>query len=197
MMSAKPRIVLASTSPYRAQLLRRLVEDFEQIAPGVDESAIPEEACDARAARLAEAKARAVAMGLDNAIVIGSDQVAEIDDRVLDKPGTPANARSQLAVCSGRAVRFHTALCVIDARSTDHRAHAIDLTRVVFRTLSGEEIARYVKREQPLDCAGGFKAEGLGIALFEHIASEDPTALIGLPLIALARLLRECGLSLP
>ncbi|MEO6968176.1 MAG: nucleoside triphosphate pyrophosphatase [Rhodanobacteraceae bacterium] len=196
-MSDSPRIVLASTSPYRAQLLRRLLDDFEQIAPGVKESALDGEAPGARAARLAEAKAHAVAKHFDDAIVIGSDQVAEVDGRMLDKPGTHANARSQLAACSGRTVRFHTALCVIDARRVDHCAQAIDLTRVVFRELSAEEIARYVGCEQPLDCAGGFKAEGLGIALFERIESQDPAALIGLPLIALSRLLRDCGLPLP
>ncbi|MGH8162966.1 MAG: Maf family protein [Rhodanobacteraceae bacterium] len=196
-MSNSPRIVLASTSRYRAQLLHRLLDDFEQIAPGVDEAALDDEAPDARAARLAESKARAVAQRFDDVIVIGSDQVAEIDGSVLDKPGTFVNARSQLAICSGRTVHFHTALCVIDARRAHHCARAIDLTRVVFRELSADEIACYVERERPLDCAGGFKAEALGIALFERIESQDPTALIGLPLIALARLLRDCGLPLP
>lgn len=196
-MSDSPRIVLASTSRYRAELLRRLVEGFEQVAPDVDEAALDDEAPDARAARLAVSKARAVAQRFDDAIVIGSDQVAELDGHVLDKPGTPPNACSQLAACSGRAVRFHTAICVIDTRRAEHCANAIDLTHVVFRELSGEEIARYVERERPLDCAGGFKAESLGIALFERVESQDPTALIGLPLIALARLLRGCGLTLP
>ncbi len=196
-MSRAPRIVLASTSPYRAQLLRRLVDDFERIAPGVDETALDNEAPDNRAARLAESKARAVAQRFNDAIVIGSDQIAEVDGSVLDKPGTPDNARSQLAACSGRAVRFHTALCVIDTRRADHCVYASDLTRVFFRDLSSDEIERYVRRERPFDCAGGFKAEALGIALFERIENEDPTALIGLPLIALARLLRGCGLSLP
>lgn len=195
-MSAPPRVVLASTSPYRAQLLRRLIDDFTQDAPNVDEGALPGESCVQRATRLAEAKARALVVD-DDALVIGSDQVAELDGHVLDKPGTAANALLQLAACSGRAVRFHTAVCVIDTRSANHRAQAIDLTRVVFRTLCNEEITRYVEREQPLDCAGSFKAEGLGISLFERIESEDPTALIGLPLIALTRLLRECGIALP
>lgn len=196
-MSGAPRVVLASTSRYRAQLLHRLIEDFVQIAPGVDEALLDDEPPAARATRLAAAKARAVAARYGDAIVIGSDQVAEIDGRVLDKPGTPANARAQLAACSGGEVRFHTALCVVDTRRDSHCTQAIDLTRVVFRALSGEEIERYVEAEKPLDCAGSFKAESLGIALFERLVCEDPSALIGLPLIALARLLRGCGLALP
>jgi septum formation protein len=192
-----PRIVLASTSRYRAELLRRLLPDFEQVAPGVEEISEPDEAPIQRAERLARLKARAVAENFSDAIVIGSDQVAELDGRVLDKPGGTANARSQLQSCSGRAARFHTAVCVLDTRGSPQVAEATDLTRVVFRTLSSEEIARYVERERPLDCAGGFKAEALGISLFERIESTDPTALIGLPLIALARLLRERGLAIP
>ena len=191
------RVVLASTSRYRAELLRRLLADFEQVAPGVEEVVEPGEAPAARAARLARLKARAVAENISDAIVIGSDQVAELDGHVLDKPGSGANARAQLQACSGRAAQFHTAVCVLDTRRGHPIAQEADLTRVVFRTLSPEEITRYVERERPLDCAGGFKAEALGISLFERIESSDPTALIGLPLIALARLLRECGLALP
>ncbi|MGN6312810.1 MAG: Maf family protein [Rhodanobacteraceae bacterium] len=191
------RVVLASTSRYRAELLRRLLEDFEQIAPGVDEFAQPGEGPGERAARLARLKARAVAENVSDAVVIGSDQVAELEGRVLDKPGSGANARAQLLACSGHAVRFHTAVCVVDTRHGHHFAQETDLTRVVFRALSTEEVTRYVERERPLDCAGGFKAEALGISLFERIESHDPTALIGLPLIALARLLRECGLAIP
>jgi septum formation protein len=192
-----PRIVLASTSRYRAELLRRLIPDFEQVAPGVDEFGEPDEAPAERAARLARLKTRAVAENISDALVIGSDQVADLDGRVLDKPGSAANARAQLLACSGHAARFHTAVCVVDTRGDNRAWQATDLTRVVFRTLSADEIARYVERERPLDCAGGFKAEALGISLFERIESNDPTALIGLPLIALARLLRECGLALP
>lgn len=194
---SNPRIVLASTSRYRAELLRRLLADFEQVAPGVEERAEPGEAPAERAARLARLKALAAAENISDAIVIGSDQVAELDGRVLDKPGSEANARAHLQACSGHAACFHTAVCVMDTRRGHHLSQAIDLTRVAFRTLSPEEIARYVERERPLDCAGGFKAEALGISLFERIESSDPTALIGLPLIALARLLRGCGLSLP
>lgn len=192
-----PRVVLASTSRYRAELLRRLLPDFEQVAPGVEEISEPGEVPAERATRLARLKARAVAEKFSDAVVIGSDQVAELDGRVLDKPGSSANARAQLLSCSGHAARFHTAVCVADTRRGNHAAQTSDLTRVVFRPLSSEEIARYVERERPLDCAGGFKAEALGISLFERIESSDPTALIGLPLIALARLLRECGLALP
>lgn len=191
-----PRIVLASTSRYRAELLRRLLADFEQCAPGTDEAALPGEAPAARAARLAAAKAAAVAAPLDNALVIGSDQVAVLDGAILDKPGSVAHARAQLAASAGRVVHFHTGLCLLDTRSGREQLH-VDHTRVHFRTLGAAEIARYVARELPLDCAGSFKCEGLGISLFERIENDDPSALIGLPLIALARLLREAGIAMP
>ena len=195
-MNAAPRIVLASTSRYRAELLRRLLPDFEQRAPGTDETALPGEAPDARAARLAVAKATAAAAGLRDALVIGSDQVAELDGETLDKPGSAANARAQLAASSGHVVHFHTALCLLDAHDGRQQVH-VDHTRVHFRVLDAREIERYVAREQPLDCAGSFKCEGLGISLFERIDSEDPSALVGLPLIALARLLRATGVAVP
>ena len=190
------RIVLGSTSRYRAELLRRLIPDFEQRSPGTDEADLPGEAAGARALRLAMAKAQATAAGVQNALVIGSDQVAELDGATLDKPGSVENARRQLAMSSGRTVQFHTALCVLDTRDGRQRTH-VDLTRVHFRLLSQAEIERYVERERPLDCAGSFKCEGLGISLFERIDNQDPSALIGLPLIALAQLLRECGVALP
>jgi septum formation protein len=189
-------LVLGSTSRYRAELLRRLTPQFRQAAPDVDETRLPGEAPAALAARLALAKADAVAQRFPGAVVIGSDQVAELDGEALGKPGSVERARAQLAACSGRAVRFHTALCLVDARGAAIQAHAeTDLTTVQFRTLAPDEIARYVEREQPLDCAGSFKSEGLGIALFDRIASEDPSALIGLPMIALCRLLRQAGIS--
>ena len=191
-----PRIVLGSTSRYRAELLRRLLADFEQAAPGTDEAPLPDEAPAARALRLAIAKATAVAREYPDALVIGSDQVAELDGLVLDKPGTAQCARAQLTASSGREVHFHTALCLLDTRNGRRHTH-VDQTRVRFRTLDAAEIARYVEREQPLDCAGSFKCEGLGISLFEAIDNRDPSALIGLPLIALARLLREAGIALP
>lgn len=190
------RLVLGSTSRYRAELLRRLVPEFEQRAPGIDETLHPAESPADGAVRLAVAKADGVAIGMPDALVIGSDQIAELDGRALGKPGSIESARAQLAACAGREVRFHTGLCLLDTRTGQRRTH-LDTTRVTFRTLAPREIARYVAREMPLDCAGSFKCEGLGIALFEEIESRDPTALIGLPLIALARLLREAGLPVP
>jgi len=191
-----PRLVLGSTSRYRAELLRRLLPDFEQCAPGTDETARPGEAPSARALRLAVAKAAAAGAGRRDALVIGSDQVAELDGSVLDKPGTAERARAQLAASSGRRVAFHTALCLLDTRNGQSRTY-LDRTCVHFRELAADEIDRYVAREQPLDCAGSFKCEGLGISLFERIDGTDPSALVGLPLIALARLLREAGIALP
>lgn len=189
-------IVLGSTSRYRAELLRRLLADFTQAAPGVDEASLPDEAPAARALRLAIAKAEAVARFHPQALVIGSDQVAELGGEVLDKPGTPERAHQQLRASSGRTVHFHTALCLLDARTGARHTH-VDLTRAVFRELDDDEIARYVERESPLDCAGSFKCEALGISLFERIETTDPSALVGLPLIALARLLRAAGYAIP
>ncbi|HEY9130470.1 MAG TPA: Maf family nucleotide pyrophosphatase [Dyella sp.] len=191
-----PRIVLGSTSVYRAELLRRLLPAFEQRAPGTDEVALTGESPVDRALRLAIAKADAAGAGQLDALIIGSDQVAELNGSILDKPGTAERARAQLAASSGHEVQFHTALCLLDTRDGMRYTH-IDHTRVRFRILSETEISRYVARENPLDCAGSFKCEGLGISLFERIDNEDPTALIGLPLIALARLLREAGITLP
>jgi septum formation protein len=196
-MSAR-RVVLASTSRYRASLLQRLLPSFEQAAPGVDEAVQDGEPPRQRAERLARAKADAVAPAHADCLVIGSDQVAALDGRLLDKPGDVATARAQLLASSARTVRFHTAVCVIDTRARPFAEHAhCDLTQAHFRALQDDEIARYIEREQPLDCAGSFKCEALGISLFERIDTSDPTALIGLPLIALARLLRQCGLQLP
>ncbi|RUL79775.1 Maf family protein [Dyella choica] len=195
-MTPQRRLVLGSTSRYRAELLRRLGLHFEQRAPGTIEAELAGEAPAERAMRLATAKAVDAGTGLTNTLVIGSDQVAELDGLLLEKPGTQARAQEQLSACSGHTVCFHTALCVFDTASGQHRTH-LDLTRVHFRYLTQEEICRYIAHEQPLDCAGSFKCEGLGISLFERIENSDPTALIGLPLIALARLLREAGLNLP
>lgn len=191
-----PPVVLGSTSRYRAELLRRLLTDFSQAGPGTDEAAHAGESAATRALRLARAKAAAVASSHPGALIIGSDQVAECDGRVLDKPGSTEIAVQQLRACSARAVQFHTAVCLHDGRDAGEQTHT-DLTRVVFRSLSQAEIERYVAREQPLDCAGSFKCEGLGISLFERIESDDPTALVGLPLIALARMLRHAGLAVP
>jgi septum formation protein len=191
-------LVLASTSRYRRELLARLVTDFRVVAPDVDETpALNEKPVDL-AQRLAEAKALAVARACPGALVIGSDQVAELDGRPIGKPGTRDAALAQLAASSGRTVVFHTAVCLADARTSPPRIlAATDRTNVVFRTLITDEIARYVDRETPLDAAGSFKSEGLGITLFDRIETTDPTALIGLPLIALSRLLRAAGFTLP
>lgn len=190
-----PDLILASTSVYRRTLLERLGLSFATARPEVDESPRPGEPPQTLAVRLARAKAQAVAATAGPAWVIGSDQVAELDGQALGKPGTTDNAIAQLRSMSGREVRFLTALCI--AGPDGRRFEALDVTTVHFRTLGGDEIARYVERERPLDCAGSFKSEGLGIALFEAIDNRDPTALIGLPMIATARLLREAGFAVP
>lgn len=189
-------LVLGSTSRYRRELLQRLGLPFEVDRPEVDESPRPGEAPAALAVRLAEAKARAVAERHPGAWVIGSDQVAELDGRPLGKPGGSEAAFAQLRAASGREVRFHTAFCLCSvARASAHAG--LDLTTVHFRALADAEISRYLAAEQPYDCAGSFKCEGLGITLFEAIDNRDPTALIGLPLVALARALRAAGYALP
>jgi septum formation protein len=192
------RLVLASTSAYRAELLRRIVAKFELCAAGVDETPMTGEPPRETAIRLAREKAMAASASNPGAIVIGSDQVADLGGQILGKPGTLARARTQLMRCSGQSVDFHGAVCVIDERGADSICHeSIDTTRVLFRELGAAEIARYLAIDEPLDCAGSFKVERLGIALFERIESVDPSALIGLPLIALCQLLRRCGLSIP
>lgn len=188
------RLVLASTSRYRRELLERLRLPFETARPETDETPRPGEAPAVLAQRLAVEKAAAVAARRPAAWVIGSDQCAELHGRPLSKPGNREAAIAQLRGMSGQAVRFHTAVCL---RRGDACLQAADLTTVHFRALSGAEIERYVDAEQPLDCAGSFKSEGLGIALFDAIESRDPTALVGLPLIALCGLLRRAGFELP
>jgi len=189
-------LVLASTSPYRRELLARLRIPFEVSRPDVDESPHPGEPAAALAARLAAAKAHAVARRHPSAWVIGSDQVAEIEGHVLGKPGDFERAADQLAAASGKRVLFHTAVSVL--RDGERRAfHFRDRTEVIFRVLGAAEIERYLHAEQPYDCAGSFKCEGLGISLFEAVHSRDPTALVGLPLIDLAKALRQAGFALP
>lgn len=188
-------LILASTSVYRRDLLSRLRLPFETAGPETDETPLPGETPTQVALRLSEAKARAVATALPGACVIGSDQVAELDGHSLGKPGDRAAAIRQLTGMSGREVLFRTGLCVV---TPDGAAHALlDTTTVRFRVLSDAEIQRYVDAEQPYDCAGSFKSEGLGIGLFDAIESSDPTALIGLPMIATARLLRQAGYQVP
>lgn len=189
-------LILASTSIYRRELLARLGLPFEVARPEVDETPLSGEAPIGLSERLAEAKARSVGVRNPQAWVIGSDQVAELNGHALDKPGSFERAADQLAASSGNCVAFHTAATLY--RHADRRAHRLrDLTVVRFRTLSNVEIERYLHSEQPYDCAGSFKAEGLGITLFDSIESRDPTALIGLPLIGLAAALRLAGFVLP
>jgi septum formation protein len=195
MKSETPPLLLASTSRYRRDLLARLRLPFEAVAPDVDESQQANETPESLACRLAEAKARAIARRMPGAVVIGSDQTASLAGRVLGKPGSRERACEQLAACSGMSVVFHTAVSVIDADGQLHGA--LDTTTVQFRALDRAEIERYIDAEQPFDCAGSFKAEGFGITLFERIDSQDPTALIGLPLIRTAALLRQAGYALP
>ncbi len=197
-------LLLASTSRYRRELLDRLRLPFHVARPDVDEATLPDEGPAALAVRLARLKAAAIAAHHPESWVIGADQVAEVDGQAIGKPGHRDAAIAQLSAMSGRAIRFHTALCLLrETPSADGAApasslhEASDVTTVRFRALSPEEIERYVDAEQPFDCAGSFKSEGLGITLFEAIDSQDPTALIGLPLIALSRLLREAGFHLP
>ncbi len=190
------QIVLASTSPFRKQLLERLNFPFEAASPDVDETPVPGELPSKLVARLAEAKARAVATNYPGAIVIGSDQTAEINGRLLNKPGNHERAVEQLNSCSGKTVVFHTGLCVIDTRTGNTQVDVIPF-RVHFRTLAPDRIERYLRHEQPYNCAGSFKSEGLGVALFEKLEGDDPTALIGLPLIRLVTMLEHCGLTLP
>ena len=186
-------IVLASGSRYRRSLLERLGLRFEWAAPDVDESQIQGESTCATALRLAILKARAVAQRFPNAVVIGSDQVASCDGVRIGKPGNHANAVTQLEFMSGKAVLFETALAVLDAARDDVRSRVVPC-RVTFRPLSRAIIDAYLEREQPYDCAGSAKAEGLGIAVIARIDTEDPTALIGLPLIALTELLAAAGI---
>ena len=190
------RLILASTSVYRRELLGRLQLAFDIARPEVDETPWPGEHPRDLAIRLALAKATAIASSeSDDVWTLGSDQVAELDDLPLGKPGHRAAAIRQLQSMQGQSVRFHTALCLAHA---DGRTFAdVDLTEVHFRTLDDAEIARYVDLEQPFDCAGSFKSEGLGISLFDRIDNRDPTALIGLPLIATCALLRQAGFALP
>lgn len=190
------RLVLGSTSRYRRDLLARLGLPFESDAPLADETPQPGESPRELALRLARAKAREVAARHPEAVVIGSDQVAELDGEALGKPGSHERARQQLRRMSGRHVLFHTAVAVC-CRATGFERAELAEVRVQFRPLTDEEIERYLHAEQPYDCAGSAKSEGLGIALLEAIHSDDPTALIGLPLIRTTRLLRAAGLVLP
>lgn len=189
-----PELVLASSSRYRRELLTRLGIDFRAVSPEVDEAPLAGEAPEALVLRLAEAKARAVAGELADAIVIGSDQVAVHEGRILGKPGTAARAESQLRELSGSRVDFLTGVAVLNVGARRVQTHT-DRTVTTFRRLDEREIGRYVELDAPLDCAGAIKVESRGVMLFERVETEDPTAAIGLPLIRLAALLRAEGVN--
>ena len=191
-----PSLVLASTSAYRRELLARLRLPFECVPPGCDESRLPDEPAPALVQRLARLKAEAVAALRPDSVVIGSDQVALRGDEILGKPATVERCTEQLLRSSGQQVVFLTAVQVVDGRHGRAESH-LDRTVVRFRELASEEIARYVDADRPLDCAGGFKAESLGIALFDRIESNDPTALTGLPMIWVSAALRRAGILVP
>ena len=193
--SAARALVLGSTSVYRRELLSRLKLPFTVEAPHVDETPLSAEPPRALALRLAEAKARAVAQRHPQAVVIGSDQVADLDGEPLGKPGNHANAVAQLQRMSGREVIFQTAVSVV-CRDTGFGQHELAPVRVRFRSLERDEIEAYLRAEQPYDCAGSARSEGLGIALLDAIDSDDPTALVGLPLIRTCRMLRAAGLRI-
>ncbi|MDD3354102.1 Maf family nucleotide pyrophosphatase [Zoogloea sp.] len=190
------KLVLASTSAYRRELLKRFDLPFEIARPDLDESPLNGESPRATAERLAVAKARAVASQFPDALIIGSDQVACMDEQRFGKPGTVERAIAQLQSMSGRTVIFHTALALLNTRTGSHQLENVP-TEVRFRTLADDEIVRYVHKERPLDCAGSAKSEGLGITLLDALSGDDPNALVGLPLIALARMLRNEGIALP
>ncbi|HEX4859297.1 MAG TPA: Maf family nucleotide pyrophosphatase [Usitatibacteraceae bacterium] len=192
----KTNLILASSSPYRAELLRRLRLPFSVVRPSTDEAARPGELPEALARRLSIAKAQDVARNAAGCVVIGSDQVAELAGEAINKPGSLALARAQLRRLSGQTLVFHSGLAVLDTRS-GRCEDAVVPTTVRFRRLSDAAIERYLELEPAFDCAGSAKAEGLGIALLESVRSEDPTALIGLPLITLTTMLQQCQIELP
>ncbi|MFA4968703.1 MAG: Maf family nucleotide pyrophosphatase [Sulfuritalea sp.] len=189
-------VVLASTSPYRRELLARLQIPFETAAPKADESALPGEAPPSTALRLAEAKARAVAGRYPDALIIGSDQVAAHGNERFGKPGRRENAIAQLRLMRGREVVFHTGLCLLNSATNRVQLSCVD-THVGFRDLADAEIESYLDKEDALNCAGSAKSEGLGISLLSYLRGDDPNALVGLPLIALCGMLRAEGLHLP
>lgn len=189
-------VILASTSPYRRALLGRLHIAFVTARPEVEENLQPGESPQAMVERLAMAKAADVAGRHTDALIIGSDQCAAVGERILGKPGTHEKAAEQLAALSGQRVAFHTGLCLIDSAS-GRRWHGVVPYTVQMRELQHAEIERYLRLDRPYDCAGSFKSEGLGISLFQRMEGDDPTALIGLPLIQLCAWLRDAGLPMP
>jgi len=188
-------IVLASTSLYRKELLQRMGIAFKTVAPDVDESSLPGESPENLVKRLAEAKARVIGKTCE-ALIIGSDQVAVSGDEILGKPGSHENALVQLRKLSGKLVTFQTGLCLLNSTSNEMQVDTVPF-RVQFRKLDEQQIERYLRADQPYNCAGSFKSEGLGITLFERMDGDDPTALIGLPLIRLTSMLMQAGVVLP
>jgi septum formation protein len=193
--TTRPPLILASTSPFRRELLERLGIQFTTAAPEVDESAHPGEKPSALVRRLSEAKARAIGATCKG-LIIGSDQVATTGDDILGKPGTHEKAVEQLKYLSGKRVCFHTGLCLLNTE-TDTADVAVVPFNVQFRQLEDSQIENYLQADKPYNCAGSFKSEGLGITLFERMEGDDPTALIGLPLIKLTTMLRKSGITLP
>lgn len=191
-----PRLVLASTSPFRQALLERLGLPFETAAPSIDESIHPGEKPQQLVQRLSSLKARAVAATHPDSLIIGSDQVACVDDCILGKPGNRENAIAQLQLASGKPVVFHTGLCLLNS-GTHAEQVLCESFKVHFRRLSLEQIERYVDREQPFGCAGSFKSEAFGIVLFTRLEGDDPNALVGLPMIRLVDMLNKEGVTLP
>lgn len=189
-----PTLVLASTSAYRKELLTRLGLPFTTAAPEVDETPLPDETPPQLVRRLAELKARAVAARYPGALIIGSDQVAVIDGQILGKPGNHERAVAQLRLASGKRLDFFTGLCLFNAASSNLQVEVVSFG-VIFRRLSDQQIENYLRREQPYHCAGSFKSEALGVALCERLDGEDPSALIGLPLIRLVRMLEQENVS--
>lgn len=188
------RLVLASTSPYRRTLLERLGLPFETADPQCDETRLPAETAPQLVTRLSELKARAVGLRYPDALIIGSDQVAVVDNRIVGKPGSHARAAEQLRACSGQQVDFLTGICLLDSASDAAQVDLINFN-VRFRVLDDRQIRNYLRAEQPYNCACSFKAEGLGISLVEAMQGDDPNALIGLPLIRLVDFLIQAGLS--
>jgi septum formation protein len=189
-------LVLASTSPFRRDLLKRLAVPFATFSPVIDETRLPGETAAQLVTRLSEAKARAGAGDFSDALIIGSDQVAVCGEDILGKPGNHERARAQLARLGGQRVTFLTGLCLYDARSAGSRVDLVPY-HVTFRQLPQAQIDRYLSAERPYNCAGSFKSEGLGISLFAAMEGEDPSALVGLPLIRLVSWLNEAGIAVP
>ncbi len=189
-------LVLASTSPYRAELLQRLNLDFTTAAPNCDETPLPSESARELVLRLSHEKAASLQSQYSDALIIGSDQVAERDGLILGKPGNHAAAVEQLRAASGRTIVFYTGICVYNTANNHYLLEQVS-TQVTFRALPDAQIERYLQAEQPYQCAGSFKSEGLGISLFEGITGNDPTAIVGLPLICLCGMLGAMGVCVP